>query len=242
MQQKDFFYNLNLKPLIYVKINIFREQNIAGVAKAKVTLNLTSKVGIFTLGYNIWSINYKSWGTSNKLKTSSKSQPRLDLIADEWLSKNWRFYLLEEVLTKLANWLKIKTTTTDDNFMPMASLASTKNFIDEKETARSVRKEWVRVDVNLIRNYGKDNSRPGVAKPFCSRANFQKINCTSKNGFVFYHFKPKITQRKVFLLHNFVPKEGTVCFTDLDQGSEILSKFSLPKSMKHCRARATKKF
>jgi hypothetical protein len=25
----------------------------------------------------------------------------------------------------------------------------------------------------------------------------------------------------------------TVCFTDLDQGREILSKFSLPKSMKH---------
>jgi hypothetical protein len=26
---------------------------------------------------------------------------------------------------------------------------------------------------------------------------------------------------------------STVCFTDLDQGSEILSRFSLPKSMKH---------
>ncbi len=25
----------------------------------------------------------------------------------------------------------------------------------------------------------------------------------------------------------------TVCFTDLDQGSEIISKFTLPKSMKH---------
>jgi hypothetical protein len=25
----------------------------------------------------------------------------------------------------------------------------------------------------------------------------------------------------------------TVCFTDLDQGSEIISKFKLPKSMKH---------
>jgi hypothetical protein len=50
MQQKDF-YNLNFTPLIYVKINIFSEQNIAGVAKAKVTLNLSSKVSIFTLGY-----------------------------------------------------------------------------------------------------------------------------------------------------------------------------------------------
>ncbi len=75
-----------------------------------------------------------------------------------------------------------------------------------------------------------------LAEPFCSRANFQNINCTAgrtKKWICFYHFKPKITERKVFLLHNFVPKEGTVCFTDIDQGSEILSKFSLPKSMKH---------
>ncbi len=28
-------------------------------------------------------------------------------------------------------------------------------------------------------------------------------------------------------------RTSTVCFTDLDQGGEILSKFSLPKSMKH---------
>jgi hypothetical protein len=26
---------------------------------------------------------------------------------------------------------------------------------------------------------------------------------------------------------------GTVCFTDLDQGSEILNRFSLPNSIKH---------